>query len=62
MSYTLLKDMDEMLVETDKYIQDLLVLIHQPNPIVDIFMYTIGILSMLTILYLIFSAKHVYNI
>ena len=54
--------MDEMLVETDKYIQDLLVLIHQPNPIVDIFMYTIGILSMLTILYLIFSAKHVYNI
>ena len=51
---------DEFLVETEKYMDYLSYMIHQPNPIIDIFMYTIGILSMLIILYLVFNTKHTY--
>ena len=66
MIYTIIENavegVDEFLVETDKYMEYLSYMIQNPNPIIDIFMYVIGILSMLMILYLVFNTKHTYNI
>ena len=62
MIYTIVENavegVDELLVETEKYMEYISYMIQEPNPIIDILMYMIGILSMLTICYLIFSAKH----
>lgn len=51
---------DDFIVESEKYIEYISYMIQQPNPIIDTFMYIIGILSMLTILYLIFHTKHTH--
>jgi len=62
MALSIYKDVDDFLVETDTYIQDVFSIIYKPDPIIDISISSIGLLSLLSILYIGFSIENIYDL